>query len=72
MVRVLIIALALLISGCTVGVRVKSCPDVDAAFVDDQGRYIVVPRGKFNSKRGWWPVHEDDSEAGESIFEKED
>ena len=59
------------LTGCTFGVRIESCPPEDAATVDPQGRYTEVPKGWYDVDRNWWPDIQDDSKAGESIFNEE-
>ena len=67
--KALIIALTLLFAiGCTVGIRIESCPPVDAAWVDDEGAYHTLDKGFFNNKRNWWEDYEPEfNEKGELI-----
>ena len=60
-----------MLSGCA-GIRVQSCPPEDAATVDPQGRYTEVPKGWYDIDKNWWPDIQDDSKAGESIFNEEE
>ena len=63
--------LLMFLSGCTFGVRIESCPPEDAATVDPKGRYTEVPKGWYDVDKNWWPDVQDDSKAGESIFDEE-
>jgi hypothetical protein len=55
-----VIAILLLLSSCSLGIRIESCPPEDAAFVTPSGQYVVLPEGWLNDDSNWWPVAEEE------------